>query len=507
MKWYKGSYFVKALRKCTWFSVAPCILSNTGNGQFGHEFDCTLNRSGDIALRAWLRIKLSSVTCATPALAGHQYFIRWTRNFMHNIIREISIQFTGLPAHIFDNTFLDMWSAFTVPEGKRNGYFINMIGNDPDLIQPGTTLPEAILNLPLPFFFTRDTGLGLPTAALPYNDIVIKTFFNDWPNLLIVDDVSIPIGGGTTAGVSRPANISDVSTPPTLEDCQIWTEYALVSSAERKLMGKRPRDMFIYQTQKMPVQSVNATLPSSRADLRFSNSVSALFFGIRNNTNQAEWSNYTCASPLPTVQAPSTTASLNETPLLATDPVSSVVLLYDNQQRLSNMPADYFTLIQPFYVAVSIPQLTGYHLYSYSLDLVSTDPKGSTNYGKLSAVQLLINHSDDLLVAGGTANIGTFSIPNPAPLPAPYQPGSTYLNSGAGIKQTYEINTIVSVEMKILASPFLRKLATLSNCGNTLKPLIPNTHSNRECGGVNNSRYGKNSEFWGNPQPNSHPSI
>jgi len=95
------------------------------------------------------------------------------------------------------------------------------------------------------------------------------------------------------------------------------------------------------------------------------------------------------ASPVPSVTA--TNVSLNETPLLATDPVSSVKLLYDNQERLSNMPADYFTLIQPFYTAVSIPQLTGYHLYSYSLDLVSTDPKGSTNYGKLAAVQLLLN--------------------------------------------------------------------------------------------------------------------
>jgi len=96
--------------------------------------------------------------------------------------------------------------------------------------------------------------------------------------------------------------------------------------------------MFIYQTQRMPVQSVNAALPSTRADLRFSNSVSALFFGIRNTTNAAEWSNYTCASPVPSVT--STNVSLNETPLLATDPVSSVKLLYDNQERLSNMPAD-----------------------------------------------------------------------------------------------------------------------------------------------------------------------
>jgi len=223
---YKGSYFVKALRKCTWFSVAPCVLSNTGAGSFGREFDCTLNRSGDVALRAWLRIKLSSVTLAPGMIATdratQRYYIRWTRNFMHNLIREISIQFTGLPAQVFDNVFLDMWAAFTVPEGKRNGYSINMIGNDPDLINPAVTLPEAILNLPLPFFFTRDTGLGLPTAALPYNDIVIKSFFRDWTELLIVDDMrtNVPVGAPTWGGigVSRAAQLSDVQAAPTIED-------------------------------------------------------------------------------------------------------------------------------------------------------------------------------------------------------------------------------------------------------------------------------------------------
>ena len=155
--------------------------------------------------------------------------IRWTRNLMHNLLREISIQFTGLPAQVFDNIFLDMWSAFTTPEGKRNGYSINMIGNDPDLIQPGQTLPEAVLLLPLPFFFTRDTGLGLPTAALPYNEIVIKSFFRDWTELLILDDLE-PAGAPAppAPGVSRPAILTDLAAAPTIEDCQIWTEYALV---------------------------------------------------------------------------------------------------------------------------------------------------------------------------------------------------------------------------------------------------------------------------------------
>ena len=45
--------------------------------------------------------------------------IRWTMNFGHNLIREISIQFTGLPAQVFDNYFLDQWATVDSPRWKR----------------------------------------------------------------------------------------------------------------------------------------------------------------------------------------------------------------------------------------------------------------------------------------------------------------------------------------------------------------------------------------------------
>ncbi len=67
-----------------------------------------------------------------------------------------------------------------------------MIGNISALIQPQpvpvlpatVSLPEADLNLPLPFFFSRDSGVALPTAALPYNEMRINFQFHDWATLV-----------------------------------------------------------------------------------------------------------------------------------------------------------------------------------------------------------------------------------------------------------------------------------------------------------------------------------
>ena len=68
-----------------------------------------MNRTGDVALRCWLRVRVSTVQAQTNTR------IRWTTNFGHNLIREISIQFTGLPAQVFDNYFLDQWAASQSP--------------------------------------------------------------------------------------------------------------------------------------------------------------------------------------------------------------------------------------------------------------------------------------------------------------------------------------------------------------------------------------------------------
>ena len=74
---------------------------------------------------------------------------------MHNLVKECCITFNDLVAARFDNFHLDFWSAFTTPEGKRQGY-ANMIGNTPELAGvpagPGESLPETVLNLSIVLF-------------------------------------------------------------------------------------------------------------------------------------------------------------------------------------------------------------------------------------------------------------------------------------------------------------------------------------------------------------------
>ena len=76
------------------------------------------------------------------------------------------------------------------------------------------------------------------------------------------------------------------------------------------------------------------------------------------------------------------------------------------------MSNEYYNQIQPYYHAVSIPSdkdspvfcAQGLHMYSYSLDFMSLDPLGSTNFGKLTNVSLNVMPSNNWGIGACVSN-------------------------------------------------------------------------------------------------------
>lgn len=390
------AYFVRETRKSTWFTQVPVCLSRaSGSPAFNQEWSVSISRAGDYLLQSWLRLQIPAVSLASSVASG--VYIRWTRNLMHNIVRECAITFNDLVAARFDSYHLDFWAAFTTPASKQNGYN-NMIGNIRELIEPATTLGSATLNLPLPFFFARDSGVSLPTAALPYNEMRITFVFRDWTDLLVQST------GSGVSTVNTRVTSGYLSSVPTVNQCQVWANYAIVSNDERKRMGCAPRDILVEQVQTAPIQSFTpATNTQQSFDIRFSHAIKVLFFAVRNTTCASEWSNYTTTSPT----VASGVISFNPSPG-STDPILQTSLIYENTNRLQQMGSDYFSLVNPWYNAPTIPVATGYHTYSYSLDFICLDPLGSTNYGKLTNVSIVPEASADAIAsAGGSSYSGS----------------------------------------------------------------------------------------------------
>jgi hypothetical protein len=336
-------------------------------------------------------------------LAGNQFGaagrLRWTTNLMHNLVKETQITFNDLTAARFDSHHLDFWAAFTTPASKFAGYQ-NMIGNVATLTSPRTpttAIPEMKLNLPLPFFFARDKGVALPTAAIPYNEMRICFSFRDWTELLILEN-----SASVASQCVVPQVPTDIATAPVLLNANVMANYAIVSNDERKRMSCTPRSILIEQVQTSPRCPFNPAANATPSyDLRFSHAIKVFFFAVKNVTFRNIHSNYTTSSPVNNGNIVNFSNG--------DDPIQHTSLTYESTVRLAHMSSDYFSLVQPWFAAPSIPMATGYHMYSYSLDFNSLDPMGSTNFGKLTNVTVGLSASPSAITAsagGGAPNSG-----------------------------------------------------------------------------------------------------
>lgn len=174
-------YFVRETRKSTWFTQVPVQLAKCeGIADFGQDWSVSISRSGDYLLGTWLHVNLPAVSVA--GWNAQSVCVAWTPNFMHSLIKNCCISFNDLVAARFDGTHLDFWAAFTTPASKAEGYR-HMIGSQ--IPTCGGFIPAQSCDLPLPFFYTRDSGVALPTAALPYNEMRISFTFRKWEELLV----------------------------------------------------------------------------------------------------------------------------------------------------------------------------------------------------------------------------------------------------------------------------------------------------------------------------------
>ena len=393
------TYFVHQHRKSTWFTQVPVVLTNaSGSGDFGNHWSVTISRAGDYLLNSWLEVVLPKYTNAS----GFKSF--WCKNLMHNLVEECTITFNDLVASRFTSEILDFWTAFTVPASKKTGYnamigagdtIQSTDGNDQLFVRGLSVTGQADgqahrLVLPLPFFFSRDSGVSLPTAALPYNDMRINFKFRSQEALL--STFALAAGAEKQAAFSLAA-VSETSLSA-VTSARVWANYAIVSNTERTLMGAHARNITIEQFQHTPPHTFDTTA-NKTYDIRFSHGIKALMFGIRNKTQNTTVVTDTALKASGTggdiFSRYHTRSDANEAAgtIARQSPIDNVTLLYENTTRLGSVPSNYFTHVGPYNHATSIPTAEpGMHLYSYALDVTSIDPNGSTNFGKLTNVSI-----------------------------------------------------------------------------------------------------------------------
>ena len=355
----------------------------------------------------WSRTQIPQLELVQDGNIFQDATIRWTRNLMHNLFEKVTISFNELVVQEFDNFWLDFNFQFRKPGAKRIGYR-NMIGDIASMTTPvGLGVPlgtGGFFSVPFPFWFGEDSGIALPVAALPFNDIKVNYTFRRWEDLVVVFPGTLAVGGPGGAQTGRAATCADVSVfgqqgqRAHLIDPTTNAHYAVVHNDERVKMGDAPRDILIHQiqvTQNAPFKDISSR---TSFDIRMSHSIVLFCFAAQNvsllslgsGTCGGEWSNYT-----------------TEINYAGLDPISFSTLVYENTCRLAQ-GSDYYSLIFPdLMLKWASPDETGFHMWSYGLhpwDPIR--PSGSTNFSKLANVSI---HHDMSPAAQASAGIGTGS--------------------------------------------------------------------------------------------------
>lgn len=395
------TWFVAAVQKANWFSQLPIQLRMNGLADFGAKnVSASVNRSGDYVLNCWFRAQIPQLELVQDGNIFVDSSIRWTRYLMHNLIEKCFISFNELTVQEFGSHWLDFNFQFRKSGAKRIGYR-NMIGDIASMttpVPPGTPLGTGgYFSVPLPFWFGEDSGLALPVAALPFNDIKINYIFRRWEDLVVVYPGTLATGGPGGPNTGRAATTGDVyvfgstTQKPALIDPSTNAHYAVVHNDERVKMGDAPRDMLIHQiqdTQNAPYKDISSR---TTFDIRLSHSIVLFCFAAQNVSlltwsaaPGGEWSNYT-----------------TEFGYAGLDPIAFATLVYENTCRLAQ-GSDYYSLIFPDLFSEATPDESGYHLWSYGLLPWSPlKPSGSTNYSKLANVSLSHDMSPAAQAAAG----------------------------------------------------------------------------------------------------------
>jgi hypothetical protein len=328
------------------------------------------------------------------------------KKFNAQLIKRVNITFNELIVEEFDNYWLDFNVAYRIHNNKKVAYN-NMIGNIPSLtnsipntaiVTPGLTggaLFGGFFSVPLPFWFGEDTGIALPIAALPFNDVKINyefralddlLVFNGPNNYTITDVVALWADFSATTG----AYTYTVDNTKSFRNGFTHSHYAVIHNDERVKMGDAPRDILIRQVQTICGSDVVAGATEHNFDVRLSHSIINMFWALRNKSFKGEWSNYTTNfnfANMTSVVQPQAQPNIPGAGIWY-NPIHTTEIVYENTPRV-HQHSDFYALIHPYYYSEGVSEETGMHMWTYSpKPWDPLGPCGSTNYSKLANVQI-----------------------------------------------------------------------------------------------------------------------
>ena len=386
------TFFKAVYRRHTNFAIdTQEVTFNTTPGKEANNSTATLSYIGDLISKVWIEARFSQSNTST-----YEY-VNWTNNTGAAYVEECYVKIGPHEIDRHTSTWLDVYNELTDHENSEHFGLNKHVAKNTYLKSNSNTLPTLDLNIPLQFWFNRNSGLALPICALTQSEVKLHFKFRALNTLI---NKSSDAGG--------PIELS----PPTVK---LYADYVHLSSEEKRRFTHKPLEYLIETLQVLPEKTLESTVK-----LEFSHPVKELIW-IMNNTNRFAATNALATSL--TVDATKNVAILktatsfqdglqkndyfNYLPGAATTSAihsnisalgqyggsnvtewfDQVKLKLNGSERSPKRNPYYYRHVQPLQAKHKVPSK---HIYLYNFAITPEDysPSGTCNFTHVSSAEL-----------------------------------------------------------------------------------------------------------------------
>lgn len=325
---------------------------------FGRRCVVKLDKKGDLLYRILLQIKLSGT--------GNNN-VSWINGIGNFMIKEAVIKLGGEVVSRLTGDYIDIYHRYSLEIGHYSNYS-SMVGRISGY-NVNSQSGEINLFVPLPFWFCRDLAQTLPMISLGYSDIVLEVEFRPLIECLY--------SGGLRSVLSGLVDLSAIK----MLDCSVVAEYIYLDSKERTVFASKPDINYLIEQMWDLDITVEESDVHKNYSLPFNHPVKEILWFYRSNywEERNAWDKYTV--PL----------GVNELPAF-----ESGRLLFNGNDRVSLINADYFRYVQPLYHHLSSG--SGFvYFYCFAENADSLQPSGTANFSFIDEAVLGLDYKQYIL--------------------------------------------------------------------------------------------------------------
>jgi hypothetical protein len=355
------------------------------------------------------------------------YRFSWVPKIGLRLIDSIDISIGGQVIDRLNSDMLNIWYELTLSQNHINT-FNNIIGNISKLINYDANKKESYsLYIPLPFWFSKYTGISLPALALRYHDIQVNLKLKELSECCVIETIESNLNDNVN--INELINILNVS---------LYIDYIYIEQEERKKFGRNTLEYLIDQHQYLPVNNINSininqllyfvnpikellwTCQSKvwnkyefvkiykfRTVTNLNNKQIKLIIGnkhlIKINDNIRIYNSKYYNNIYKVINIDETSITINNDYIINDDgyieiintiysenTIDTLSITFNSIERVTNRESNYYNLIQPWKHHTNIPS-PGIYLFSFAIHPEDYQPSGSCNMGLLDANQAFIN--------------------------------------------------------------------------------------------------------------------